>query len=120
MHLATEATLDTLQQPDVLIFASPSWDYNGEQGMPHEDLTALQQRLGTTQLNSKPTAVMALGDSSFTYFCGAAEHLTTWLREKGGVELLPALKIDSYYANEDLALQQITAWSKDLLAKLST
>ncbi len=101
---ANEATAEALQQPDLLILASPSWDYSGEQGMPHEDFTDLQLRLGNTfTLSGKPTAIMALGDSSFTYFCGAATHLTQWLTEKGGKEVLPPLKIDQYYANEQAA-----------------
>lgn len=114
---AAQATVETLESPDILIFASPSWDYNGQQGMPHEDFTALQERLAQTKLDGKPTAVLALGDSSFTYFCGAAGHLTAWLKDKGGAEIIPALKIDQFYANEVAAQQQIDDWSKEILAK---
>ncbi|MBP7876199.1 flavodoxin domain-containing protein [Candidatus Woesebacteria bacterium] len=117
---ASEATAEALQQPDLLILASPSWDYDGEQGMPHEDFTDLQSRLGDTfALSGKQTAIMALGDSSFTYFCGAATHLTHWLTEKGGKEVLPPLKIDQYYANEQAAQQQIADWSKSLLSAVT-
>lgn len=119
LHTAAEATLELLQQSEVLIFASPSWDYNGEQGMPHEDFTALQARLSDAALNNKLVAVMALGDSSFTYFCGAADHLSTWLAEKGGKEVIAPLKIDQYYANEQAAQQQIADWSKALHSKIS-
>ena len=113
---AAAATLESLQKPDLLILASPSWDYNGEQGMPHEDFTALRARLDAVSLANKPTAVMALGDSSFTYFCGAATHLRTWLEEKGGKTVIEPLKIDQYYANENLAQEQIKAWGKQLLS----
>jgi flavodoxin len=119
LYTAAEATLELLQQPDLLIFASPSWDYNGEQGMPHEDFTAMQARLSDVALNNKLVAVMALGDSSFTDFCGAATHLSTWLAEKGGTEVVPPLKIDQYYANEQAAQQQIADWSKAMQTKIA-
>ena len=116
---ALDSAIETFQDPDLLILASPSWDYNGQQGMPHEDFSTIQPRLESVSLKGKPTAVMALGDSSFTYFCGAATHLSQWLTGKGGVEAVSPLKIDQYYANEALAQQQITDWSKQLLAKLT-
>lgn len=112
---AAEASAASLEQPDLLILASPSWDYNGQQGMPHEDFEALQQRLGDIHLDGKPTAVLALGDSNFTYFCGAAAHLSEWLQKLGAKEVVPPLKIDQYYTDENGAKEQIAGWIKALM-----
>lgn len=113
--LASEATAEMFQSPDLLILASPSWDYNGQQGMPHEDYEGLQARLADLRLEGKPTAVLALGDTNFTHFCGAAAHLTEWLEGKGAVSVVPPLKIDQYYVNEAAAKEAILAWISSLL-----
>lgn len=113
--LVSEATAEVLTSPDLLILASPSWDYNGQQGMPHEDYEGLQARLPELRLDGKSTAVLALGDMNFTHFCGAAAHLTEWLEEKGAVALVPPLKIDQYYVNEAAAKEAILAWISSLL-----
>lgn len=120
LQTATETTKDTLLKPELLVLASPSWDYNGQQGMPHEDFLTMQQAVGDVALQGKLTAILALGDSSFTYFCGAADHLTKWLADHGGKAVVPPLMIDQYYANEATARQQIADWSTQLLDALAT
>jgi flavodoxin len=115
LHTAADATSEALTTPELLILASPSWDYDGQQGMPHEDFAALQQRVGAVGLNGKPTAVLALGDSSFTYFCGAADHLTEWLKTNGASEAAAPLKIDQYYADEVGAQKLIADWATTLM-----
>ena len=111
---AAETEEATFADADGIIFASPSWDYNGQQGMPHEDFTILQQRLPKLPVRGKKLAVMGLGDTSFTYFCGAVDHLHTWLQDSGGELTTEALKIDGYYADEVKAQQQIAAWAEKI------
>lgn len=113
--LVAEATAEMFQSPDLLILASPSWDYNGQQGMPHEDFEPVQARLGDLRLDGKPTAVLGLGDTNFTHFCGATEHLTEWLQARGATAVVAPLKIDQYYVNEAAAKEQILAWIKSIV-----
>lgn len=103
-----------LQTPDLIILASPSWDHNGEQGMPHEDYDNLRQMTQGMTIPQKPFAIMGLGDTNYTYFCGAVTHLEKWVQELQGVLKVPSLKLDQYYFNEDACKAQITTWAAQL------
>lgn len=117
---AREATVDALQQAQVIILASPSWDRDAEQGMPHEDFDVFAQKLKDTKLPNKPMAILGLGDSSYTFFCGAVTHLQKLITALTAEECVPALKIDGYYMNEQAAQSQIQAWATQLHTKLTT
>ncbi len=108
------ATPAALQAAEFLVIASPSWDYQGQQGMPHEDFTKFHETNPNLDLNGKPIAIMGLGDSSFTLFCGAVDHLTQWFESYGALTEVEPLKIDQYYFDEAHAKQQILAWAKDV------
>lgn len=105
-------TPEALQAADFLVIASPSWDYQGQQGMPHEDFTKFHEANPDLDLNGKPIAIMGLGDSSFTFFCGAVDHLTQWFESYGALTEAEPLKIDQYYFNEALAKEQVVNWAK--------
>lgn len=107
----SEISPEEMQKAEFLLLASPSWDYNGEQGMPHEDFLTFKDANPTLQLANKPFAVMGLGDSSFTYYCGAVDHLTKWFSNFGGQPIIAPLKIDQYYVNETEAKQAIAEWA---------
>lgn len=111
---AQELTPEVLAKSSFLILASPSWDYNGEQGMPHEDFTQFHQQHPDLQLSGLPFAVMGLGDSSFTYFCGAVDHLTKWFTQYGAKSMIDSLKIDQYYIDENAAKEAIAGWAQAL------
>ncbi len=117
---AREATSDALQQAEAIILASPSWDRDAEQGMPHEDFDAFAEKFKDTKLPNKPMAILGLGDSSYTYFCGAVTHLQKLIAALTAQECIPALKIDGYYLNEQTAQSQIQAWATQLHTKLTT
>lgn len=119
--MVNQATPETFTAAKFLVLASPSWDYQGEQGMPHEDFTKFHEENPELPVNGKPIAVMGLGDSSFTYYCGAVGHLTEWFESYGAITQVEPLKIDQYYFNEPKAKEQIVAWAKqiDAAAKAS-
>ncbi len=117
--MAAQTRLEDLAAADVCVLASPSWDHLGQEGVPHEDFIMLMQQLENAQLPQKPMAVLALGDSSYTVFCGAAAHLQKFILKIGAREVLPPLKIDHYYGDEKLAQQQILTWAKELSTALA-
>lgn len=122
-HLVTLAQIsdidaNELTKLDFFILASPSWDYNGAQGMPHEDFYKFHQTNPQLKLSNSRFAVMGLGDASFTFFCGATEHLSQWFTEYGAKPIIDPLKIDNYYLNEQQAKVQIADWAKNLDSKL--
>ena len=119
VELARTAQAGALLLADAVILASPSWDYNGQQGMPHEDFEQFATHLSGSDLTQKPVAIMGLGDSSYQYFCGAVGHLEKLVTNLNGKLIVPSLKIDQYYMNEPAATQQITAWAGSVNQVLS-
>lgn len=102
---------DVISTP-FLIIGSPSWDYNGMEGQPLPEMAALIDRCKEVSLAGKPCAVFGLGDSSYTYFCGAVTYLEAFVKRAKGTLILPSLKIDGFYMKPD-AGEQITAWAQD-------
>ncbi|RJR15368.1 hypothetical protein C4579_02430 [Candidatus Microgenomates bacterium] len=91
---------EELQSPDLIIFATPSWLVNKQDGMPHDQMWAFMEAHKDLQLNGKKVAVMGLGDRSYTKFCGAVDHLEPYVEQVGGKLALPSLRIDGYYFSE--------------------
>lgn len=114
MVLARETTIANFQGVHAVIFASPSWDRDAAQGMPHEDFDLLAQQLKGASLPTILYAIMGLGDSSYTYFCGAVDHIQKMALELQMKEMTGPLKIDNYYMNEQAAQAQITAWVEQI------
>lgn len=105
----------------VLILGSPSWDHDGLEGQPLPEMEELIARCKDVTLNGKPCAVFGLGDSSYTYFCGAVTYLEAFIKRTGGVLIVPSLKVDGFYMKPD-ASENITAWANtvgDALGKIT-
>ncbi len=114
ISLVNTATAQTLAAADLTIFASPSWDYDGKEGQPHEDFFHFFSKLSDATITPFSYAIMALGDSNYTYFCGAAEELETLANAIGGTQHGETLKLDQYYLNETLCVESIKTWAKQL------
>jgi flavodoxin I len=105
--------------PEAIVIGSPSWDFDGNEGFPHEDLIALMDKIKTTEV-TKPFAVFGLGDSSYKFYNGAVDHLEKFVSGVHGTLAVPSLKIDKYYSDMDGNNAKITAWVSDLQKKLTT
>jgi flavodoxin I len=103
----------------VILLVSPSWDYHGEEGMPHEDYLAVFKTFDGVNFPTKKYAVMGLGDTNFTKFCGAADHLESWVSQLGGQLLVPSLRLDQYYFNEDENAQKVRLWAESIADSLA-
>ncbi|OGJ15641.1 MAG: hypothetical protein A2632_00455 [Candidatus Pacebacteria bacterium RIFCSPHIGHO2_01_FULL_46_16] len=122
VELVHTATSQTLTDAELTIFASPSWDYDGKEGQPHEDFFGFFSRVSASGVSPIvfSYAIMALGDSNYTYFCGAAEELVTLATAVGGKQVSKALKIDQYYLNETTCVQAIKTWAQQLVTPTTT
>jgi flavodoxin I len=69
---------------DAIILCSPTWDFDGKEGMPHEDFVHFMENNKEKSWEGKPFAVMCLGDSSYTHFCGSVDHLEAFIRNAKG------------------------------------
>ncbi len=114
-----------LEGSEVLILASPSWDFYPKpdiklEGQPHADWMTLigQIKEQPIDLSTTKCAVMGMGDSSYTYFCGAVTHLENLIKNAGGELITESLKIDGFFFNEQENTQKVTDWTQQVAQKL--
>lgn len=111
---AKSADTQEISKNDILILASPSWDYGQLEGQPLEDMTNFLKKLeGTNLLKDKPVAILGLGDTGYTHFCGAVEIMEAKVKELGGKIITDSLKIDRYYTQPD-GPQKVATWAQQL------
>jgi flavodoxin I len=113
VKMAAETTEEDIAGNDLIIFASPSWDANGLEGQPHEDFLAMHERFSGKAFEGKQFAVLGLGDSSYTHFCGAVDHLEEYIKEWHGKLAVPSLKIDGFYYKPENP-DKVKEWAKSL------
>ena len=113
------STPEDIQNAQAVILGSPSWDFDGHEGMPHEDYVPLMEKLKTKTYEGKPFAVFGLGDSSYTHFCGAVDHLEELVSTMKGKLLVPSLRIDKFFSDQTRHMESIGAWTNDLVGQLT-
>lgn len=113
-------TPEDIQNAQAIILGTPSWDFDGKEGMPHEDYIPLMDKLKTVTYENKPFAVFGLGDSSYTYFCGAVGHLEEFVKNMKGKLITPSLRIDKFFSDQTSHMETITAWSETLNQAITT
>lgn len=126
-HQVTVKNIQEITAPDfanyeAVLLGSPSWDYEGKEGQPHHDFTAFINSYPEGMIYSdKKFAVFGLGDSNYTHFCGAVDHLVEFVTNKiQGQLVAEPLKIDQFYSNMDTGTQQVNDWvTNQLLPKLT-
>lgn len=109
-----DTTVEELGNYDLIVLASPSWDFEGQDGMPHEWFIEFMKKAEGQSYAGKKFAILGLGDSSYTHFCGAVEHLEAFVTKTGGVLAAPSMKIDRFFENQDTYTQQLTDWATTL------
>ncbi|OGG29754.1 hypothetical protein A3A63_01515 [Candidatus Gottesmanbacteria bacterium RIFCSPLOWO2_01_FULL_46_9] len=118
MKEARDTIPEDFNAPQVILLGSPSWDYEGKEGMPHEDYIPLIEKLKTVTHENKPFAVFGLGDSSYKHFCGSADHLEELVKAMKGKLIVPSLRIDKFYSDQTGNMEKINKWADDLIAVL--
>ena len=119
MKEVRDAVVEDFSSPEVVVIGSPSWDFEGHEGMPHEDWLPLMEKLKTMTFENKPFAIFGLGDSSYKHFCGAVDHLEELVKTIKGTLTVPSLRIDKFYSDQTGNMDKINAWADGLVAKLS-
>ena len=109
--IAQVSFADTLLY-DLRIFASPSWDNEGEEGQPHQDFVAFMKKSKDKSFEDKPCAVFGLGDISYGHFCGAVDHLEEFIKKSGGKLVVESLRIDNYLIDMDGYNKKLAEWAK--------
>lgn len=117
---AGEVNLNDIVNFDLVIFGSPSWDYNGLEGQPHEDFAKLAESNKDFSFANKPCAVFGLGDSSYMHFCGAVDYLDDFVKKHNGKLIADSLKIDGYFMDQDKHTKDLQAWTEKVLQVCSS
>ncbi len=101
---------------DFTIFGSNSWFEQKEEGQMNSGFHALKEKLQPDCWKGKRFAIYALGDSNLYHntFCKSADHLEKMVREFGGDAVVPPLKVDRFYFNEEENEKKITVWAEEL------
>lgn len=107
---------DELDSYDLIILGSPSWDYEGKEGQPHTDFLPFMEKFKENQLKDIQFAILGLGDSSYSHFCGAVDVLTEFVQKLGGKMKPEPLKIDGFYFDQEKNTKLIQEWTNKLVA----
>lgn len=119
MKTALDIKPEDATSAQLLLLGSPSWDYEGQEGMPHEDYVQLMEKLKSLGLENKPFAIFGLGDSSYRHFCGAVDHLEEFVNSLKGKLVVPSLRIDNFFADQLKHMESINTWAESLAEKLT-
>lgn len=103
---------DSLNQYDLIILGSCSWNYNKTEGMPHEYMSAFMASMNQTSLPEKPFAVFGLGDTAYMYFCGAVDHMETFVYSIHGRLVVPSLRIDGFFFDQQQNENRLREWAE--------
>jgi len=114
MKTISELNFEDTVTYDLRVFASPSWDYEGKEGQPHQDFVAFVGKSVGKNFGGKSCAVLGLGDSSYAHFCGAVPIIEEFIKAAGGTLKTESLKIDGYLFNMDGNNAKISEWAKKL------
>lgn len=115
---AKETTPEDITGHDAVVLATPSWDYADKEGMPHEDMMALMTKLENNSYVGKSFAILGLGDSSYTVFCGAVEHLENFVKKIKGKFSVQALRVDGFYYKPENT-DNVKKWAENLAKTLA-
>lgn len=108
--LVNQSDPKELNDYQIVVLCSPSWDFDGQEGMPHEDFITYISKAKTNSYQNQKFAVLGLGDSSYSHFCGAVEHLEKFIADVKGQLISPSLKIDGYFYDQNGNTQKISDW----------
>ncbi len=108
---------------DLVILGSCTWErFDGKvrlEGQLQQHMYALVQQLQGHTFRQQKFAVFGLGDSSYTSFCAAADHLEKFVQHLGGTTLVPTLRIDSYFFDLIENRRRAEDWAQKLAIETS-
>jgi flavodoxin I len=115
---------DELAGYDVVVFGSPSWDYDSPEGhlegQPHEFFRTFIKEAAEVRVPDKKFAIFGLGDTAYINFTGAVDHLESFVKKMGGKLVTTSLRIDGFYFSQSENEAKAAAWTDELAKALSS
>lgn len=106
--------IETLDQYDLILFGSPSWNYNKMEGQPHEYFSRFMEQADGKSVSGKKFAVFGLGDTAYIQFCGAVDHIQEFVKKIGGELIAEPLRVDGYFFDQKNNEEKIKTWADSL------
>lgn len=118
LYNARENRLSDCLQADFVIWGSPSWKWEEDEGAPHETFIERMSQENDIDFSGKRFAVFGCGDSDYTYFCGAVDKLSTFITEHHGEIITEPLRLDGFFFNLDSSVASAQNWAAELSSRL--
>lgn len=113
---------DSFNTYDLIILGSCTWEVVTPQhrfeGALQEHVLSLKNKLKGKTYPDKKFAVYALGDSSYTSFCSAANHLVALVRQLKGQLIGEVLRIDKFFYKLNENRSTVSGWTQKLCTQL--
>ena len=110
----TDASVaDLTAEHSMVLLGCPA--YGDDEIELQEDFADFYEQFDGVQLNGKPFAVFAPGDSTYAYFCGSVDMLEEKMNALGGKLLNDGLKIDGDPGDYE---GEIESWVKSIAASV--
>lgn len=119
MQEASETGLHDADNYDVIILGSPTWDFDGKEGMPHEMMMELLNKWQQGSFAGKHFAVYGCGDKMFVEFCAAVDYMEKFAVSVGGRLILPSLRLNNFFFELEKNTELTKQWASELRKKLS-
>lgn len=124
LRSANETPPASVGAADLTILGSCTWErFEGKKrldGQLQAHMHQLVEALRRRRLAGRNFAVFGLGDSSYTKFCNAASILEKFVRDAGGRQIGPTLRIDSWFFNHTANRRAAAGWAASLNRMLSS
>lgn len=108
---------------DCVVLGSCTWEKilptKRFEGQLQQHMDALRDALKGMDFSGVRFALFALGDSSYTNFCIAANHLEALVKQLHGEQMGETLRIDSYFFDIARNRERVASWVQDVLRSLS-
>lgn len=119
---AYEPGADDFASFDCIVLGSCTWErFEGKKRLDGQLQQHMFDLVGKTHDRSFPQqkfAVFGLGDSTYTHFCAAADHLEKFVADLGGSLFVPTLRIDGFFFALENNRQRAQSWAATVAAAL--
>jgi flavodoxin len=115
---ANEVRIEDMQKYDLVILGSCTWQYERREGEMHEHFHILQKNVAGATLTPSNFAVFGLGDLSYFQFCNAVNHLEDLITSWGKKWLVPSLRINRFYADQEEKEEIVKNWTLRIVSAL--